>query len=160
MTQPYKASSNLESFVLNQAPRHHPACDAPDSYAGLVAWNDAAKVGDSMPVYDGGSHNTIYSHARYNYAFRAWHDRIHINLGLKFTLVDEIKVSNEHARQMASHRVMFGLSTEDSKAMRADVAGQVMYYYKYGEYVRDQALFVGACMESTIFLTLASGVRY
>jgi hypothetical protein len=113
-----------------------------------------------MPVYDGGSDKTIYSHARYNYAFRAWHDKVHLELDAGFGKLDEIRVCNEQVRQARARFVMLALSEEDIRAVIADVAGQVLYYYKHGEFVKDQALFVGACLEDGIFTTLDSGVRY
>ena len=160
MTTPYKASAALESLVLNMAPLHHPTKHAPDSFTELKGWASASRPGDSMPVYNGGCDNTIYSHPRYNYAFRAWHDQIHLDLDLGFGKLAEIKVCNEHVRQARARSVMVGLNDEDIRAIYCDVAGQVLYYYKYKEFINDQALFVGACMENGIFSTLDSGVRY
>ena len=158
--KPYRASAALESFVLNQAPKHHPDPYAPGSWKSLRAWSRHATPNDSLPVYQGGCDRTIYSNPRYNYAFRAWHDKIHLDLGLSFSKLDEIKVCNEHVRQIREHAIMFNLNEDDVRAMHCDVAGQVLYYYKYNEFVNDQALFVGACMENGIFSTLDSGVRY
>jgi hypothetical protein len=160
MIKPYKASAALEALVLNMAPRHHPAPDAPDTWRKLLQWKDTSTPSSSMPVYSGGSYDTIYSHTRYNYAFRAWHDSIHLNIFAGFTRLDEIRVSNEHVRQAKERAVMFGLVDDDFRALRADVAGQVLYYYKYHSYVNNQAEFVGACMANGIFNTLTSEVRY
>lgn len=161
MTDRYKASPTLEAFVLNQAPRHHPACDAPNSWTALKAWGYDAKPGDSMPVYDGGSDKTIYTHARYNYAFRAWHDKIHLDSGLGFNKLAEVMVSNIHVRQARRAMIMFNLTEEDFKALRYDVAGQVLYYYRYNEYVNDQAAFVQACFDNGgLFNVINSGVKY
>lgn len=160
MATPYKASRALEALVINMAPRHHPSRCAPDSWSLLKAWKKQSVPGESMPVYDGGSDKTIYSHARYNYAFRAWHDKVHLELDAGFGKLDEIRVCNEQVRQARARFVMLALSEEDIRAVIADVAGQVLYYYKHGEFVKDQALFVGACLEDGIFTTLDSGVRY
>ena len=157
----YMASAQLESFILNQAPPHHPTSNAPSSYEELRAWHDRTHGVQSMPVFDGGCDNTIYSHARYNYAFRAWHDQIHIDLGLTFSKLDEIRTCNEHIRQMTAHRAMFNLTTEDVRAIRYDVAGQIMYYYTHKKYVKDQARFVQACFDArSMFHVIQSGVEY
>jgi hypothetical protein len=55
---------------------------------------------------------------------------------------------------------MLGLTEEDYMVLTADISGQVLYYYKYNEYVNDQALFVAACLENGIFNTLDSGEGY
>ena len=158
--KPYRASVALEALVLNMAPRHHTDEYAPSSFKALKAWDSHADPTDSMPVYAGGCDNTIYSHPRYNYAFRAWHDRVHLDLDLGFGKLDEIRVCNEQVRQARARSVMLGLNEDDIRALTADIAGQVLYYYKYNEFVNDQALFVGACLEHGIFTTLESGEGY
>jgi hypothetical protein len=160
MAKPYKASAALEALILNMAPRHRPSRCAPDSFTKLKAWEAQSVPGEAMPVYDKGCDRTIYSHPRYNYAFRAWHDRVHLDINAGFGKLDEIKVCNEQIRQARQRSVMLGISEEDIRAITADVAGQVLYYYKYGDFVNDQALFVGACLEDGIFTTLDSEVRY
>ena len=160
MTERYKASPALEGFILDRAPRHHASPDAPNDFEALVAWFYASKVGDSMPVHDGANDKTIYSHQRYNLAMRAWHDRVHIDENLGFSKLDELKVCSEQIRIAMQHKVMYRLTEEDFSAIRCDIAGQVLYYYKHKEYVNDQALFVGACMERGIFETLRKGGKF
>lgn len=157
----YRASTALEAFVLNQAPRHHSDSNAPSTFTELIDWRAWASDTDSMPVYDGGSELTIYSHDRYNYAFRAWHDKIHLDLNLGFGKLDEMAVCAEHVRQMRAHQVMFNLTDEDIRALQYDVAGQVLYYYNRKEYVHDQARFVQVCFDNrSMFKVIRSGVKY
>jgi hypothetical protein len=158
--RPYKASKALEALVMNMAPRHRPTRCAPDSFTKLKAWEAQSVPGEAMPVYDRGCDKTIYSHPRYNYAFRAWHDRVHLDLDAGFGKMDEIRVCNEQVRQARERFVMLGLNEDDIRALTADVAGQVLYYYKYGEFVDDQSMFVADCMDDGIFTTLDRGVRY
>lgn len=157
----YKARPQLESFILNQAPAHFPTKEAPNNWDELKRQWARCGPRDRVPVYDGGCDRTIYSHPRYNYAFRAWHDKIHIDLDLSFSKMDELRVCNEHLRQMRDHMAMFNLNDEDSAAIQYDVAGQVLYYYKYKSYVYDQAAFVQACFnEGSLFEVLRSGELY
>ena len=158
--RPYRASRALEALVLNMAPLHHPSEYAPASFTALKYWDKHAEPSDSMPVYDGGCNNTIYSHPRYNYAFRAWHDRVHLDINAGFGKLDEIKVCNEQVRQARRRQTMLGLTDDDIRALIADVAGQVLYYYKYNEFVDDQSMFVADCMDDGIFTTLDKGARY
>jgi hypothetical protein len=163
----YAASPQLENFILNQAPLHHPSVDAPNGYGELMQWYQDNRGYDhpnytmpSIPVFSGGSEATIYSSNRYNFAARAWHDSIHINKRLDFSMADEIKVMNEQVRQMKQRAVQFQLSNDDYQAIKYDVGGQVLYYYKHKEYVKDQAAFVQACFDEGMIQTVAQGVRY
>src|SRR4051812_8590240 len=51
-----------------------------------------------FPVFDGGVDDIVYSSARVNYLFRAWHDIVHIEMGLGFDADSEIRVAREQAQ--------------------------------------------------------------
>lgn len=156
------ASPELCAFVLKQAPAHFPASDAPNSWPALQRWHAvASKQGwprerIALPVYDGGAELTIYPDNATNYAFRAWHDSLHLLNGYSFSREHEIKVGLIHMQQARAA----GLSKRDQDMLIADTIGQNEYYVKYGAYVDNQAAFVGAVLDSSLLTVLDSGTRY
>ncbi len=147
MTKEYRASAQLEALILRCAPSHHATPDAPDTFEKLEAWYIMHKLGltpASLPVYDGGCDNTIYSTPAVNYAFRAWHDILHLNLDAGFDADGERRVSDFHISVAASQ----GLSHEDCLALYYDVWGQFVYSQHHaGQFPTNQAAFVAACFD-------------
>ena len=90
--------------------------------------------------------STIYTEPRFNILFRAWHDSIHLESNLKFTLEDETKTALEHLRQVTLCLGSMGYNSHVIKQVQtilwADTALQVSYYYKQGQFVTDQRQFV------------------
>ena len=91
------ASPELCAFVRKQAPPHYATADAPSTWTALRNWYAVARAFPpvNFPVFDGGCDSTIYPDAETNYAFRAWHDSIHLANGYSFNREDEIKVGLE-----------------------------------------------------------------
>ena len=83
-------SYELNSKILKLAQRHTVKDIAPDSFASLKGASTSGLV-----VYSGGSDNTIYGDPRVNWAFRAWHDKLHLDLNAPFTLQGETLVGLE-----------------------------------------------------------------
>lgn len=139
-----QASDALCEFVRKSAPLHHATPDAPSNWAMLKAWHretpsiDSGLPNLSLPVYDGGSENTIYPDAATNYAFRAWHDSIHLANDYSFTYLDEVKVGLIHMQQ--ARRA--GLPQADLDMLIADTIGQAAYYNKHRKFVDLQDQFV------------------
>lgn len=138
----YRASNNLERFIKYIAPPHVAVADAPDSYTKLMRQRGLLYMGQPLPVYNGGCDRTIYSNASVNYAFRAWHDKIHITHELDFSPAGEQGVLAVHLYQMGQYAREFHLVPDDFSAVIADVLGQVMYYQKAKAFVDNQAGFV------------------
>ena len=157
-----KASKELEAFIIEQAPSHYATADAPADWHALKVWYELWNIrlanGECyvIPVFDGGCEDTIYSSPRVNHAFRAWHDSLHLILDEDFSLHGEREVAARHV--LAAERA--GLSWRDKEMLWADTYGQRAYYQQTGEYVKDQAAFVGACMEMGLGTVLESGRRY
>ena len=152
--KPYRASRELEAFIVARAPAHHATPDAPSTYAELRAWGASAKRADagagiigtwpraSLPVFDGGCDRTIYSRAPVNHAFRAWHDALHLMTGAKFDAACERTVSDAGVNAARAA----GLSQVDCDALAFDVWGQFLFADCHGgEFPADQSLFVAAC---------------
>lgn len=125
-----------------------PVDNAPETYKELVKLKpyimDCIEnhMTIEMPVYSGGSENTIYTDKWDNYKFRAIHDFIHIMYGLRFTEADECKVCDIHADMLRKH----GASDYVIKLLEADVKGQVRYYYKHKKFVENQLEFIEGLM--------------
>ena len=158
-----QASAALCEFVRKQAPPHYATSGAPDSWLELYKWNQrwldrARATGEHfvLPVFDGGSELTIYPDNATNYAFRAWHDSLHLAHLYSFSREHEIKVGLIHMQQ--ARRA--GLSKRDQDMLIADTIGQIEYYTKYGAYVENQAEFVGAVLNTSLRTVLDSGARY
>lgn len=157
------ASPELCAFVRKQAPPHYATSDAPSSWCELQAWNqhwlDSARAYGThfvLPVFDGGSDNTIYPDVATNHAFRAWHDSIHLANDYSFSREHEIKVGLIHMQQARAA----GLPKSDQDILIADTIGQVEYYYNRGDYVKNQAAFVAAVLEFGLKTVIDSGDIY
>ncbi len=131
--------------------------DAPETFKDLKAWADAhgfdpetRKHNPVMPVYAGGSDATISGSAEGNHVFRAWHDCIHLQHGLGFSKADELAVAAIHCEQLRAIRAPQSVIN----AVWCDAAGQVLHYYKYRKFVKDQAAFVEECLNTGIHYAL------
>jgi hypothetical protein len=122
-------SSELNRKILKLAPRHTVSDIAPHSFETLKS---AATSG--LVVYSGGSDDTIYGDPRVNWAFRAWHDQLHLDLNAPFTLEGERLVGLEQARLIGGDRL--GL------IMVAEVVGQIEYLEANGGFPVNQAEFL------------------
>lgn len=144
-----QACANLSRFMLMQAARvakhvgfsyvEAPDAECPSSLRGIQAeWHDCQVNCHAFPISDAGNDTSIYGHAG-NVAFRFWHDFVHHDLSLTTKLEDELKATEVHAKAVGR---AFGSNSLECRIMRADVAGQASYYFKTGEFVRDQRAFV------------------
>jgi len=140
----YRASAALEAFILANAPTHHACPDAPSTFEALKA---VYRPGESLPVFDGGCDHTIYSAPAVNHAFRAWHDKTHVENGYGFDDSGEASVAVVHHLQA----IAAGLSREDVRALWFDTRGQSLYAAEHGgEFPTDQSAFVAACFRDGI----------
>jgi len=109
----YRVSAYTLSVIRSLAPKHFGTHNAPSTYAALEqAWAKAQRTNSPFPVYSGGCESTIYGAPEDNYAFRAWHDSIHIALKAGFDVIGESAVANEQLRQLRDH----GVSAQDCLA--------------------------------------------
>lgn len=155
------ASPELCAFVRKQAPPHYATSDAPSSWRALRDWERCWQHGFAtgqvkLPVFDGSCDTSIYPDAATNHAFRAWHDSIHLADGYSFSREHEIKVGLIHMQQARAA----GLSKLDQDMLIADTIGQIEYYTKYGDYVKNQSAFVAAVLEFGLKAVIDSGKTY
>jgi hypothetical protein len=118
----------LNQKLLDLAPAYSVAEDAPSTYEVLRARTS------SLVVYSGASDNTIYGDPRVNYAFRAWHDSLHIRLQAGFSVKDEIRVAIESARVLGGGTLGDIIYTE--------IVDQRLYAEHTGEFVNNQVDFM------------------
>ncbi len=129
----------LERRILKEAQAHgytrNISPRAPNTFTDL-----AAQGLNHLVVYDGASADTIYSSPEVNYQLRYWHDRVHLLLGLSFSLTDEITVSAYQCSRLHDEGAQ--------RILDADLRGQVEYYYQHKKYVDNQRDFVVGLLNS------------
>lgn len=140
--EPYRASDELHSHILKNAPPHIAAPDAPSTWEQLQDWYYCAPGHDLiMKVFDGGCIDTIYRDPSFNHAFRAWHETLHLQHDYDFSYLNEVKVGLLHMQSVRKA----GLPESDQAAIVYDTIGQNAYYDKYKKFIVNQSLFVAAC---------------
>lgn len=135
------ARSRLEGFARHMAALHLPQGfvaveDAPTNYYDL---RQAFLKEVPLPVYAGASDDTIYTTRQGNYAFRAWHDALHVRMYRGFSLPDELAVASEHVRAVSAE---FGYDSLEATIMAIDTAGQALRWAADREHVPHQLNFV------------------
>lgn len=107
--------------------------EATDSFLSLVEDSKSKHINISSIGCD----TSIYSPI-VNLQFRFWHDCTHCLLNSDFSLEGETKVINYHLQELK----MLGLSSGALALFHADTIGQVRYYYKHKQFVKDQYAFI------------------
>ena len=134
----YRAPAELSALIVALAGTNWFASEvAPQTWDELRVHG----VADRLPVWNGASETSIYGSDEVNWAYRAWHDRLHLVLGADF--------SPEGERAVAlAHRAIVGRllpeCPEAAEAIWADSEGQNLYFRRHGRFPDNQAAFVGA----------------
>lgn len=89
----------------------------------------------NLKIWSGGSENTIFGNPETNYAFRAWHDYIHITKQLDFSPLNEARVAFIQAAILPEEWLF------ERYLILIEVIGQVLHHDAWGEFVPDQRLF-------------------
>ena len=122
-------SAELNRRIIKLAPKHVASDYAPHSFETL---NSASTSG--LVVWSGASDKTIYGDSSVNWAFRAWHDSLHLKLNAEFNEAGEKRVALEQARLIGGDT--FGL------IIVGEIVGQAEYLSKYGQFPVDQVEFM------------------
>lgn len=118
---------------------------APSNLGELLTEDHYCRLeGTSFRVWSGGSSKTIYTDPHYNWAFRFWHDMLHIEHRKDVTLQDELYVAGLH---IAAASERFGKNSVESFLIGADTLGQTLYHHRYGEFPEDQLGFARKYLE-------------
>lgn len=135
----YQAPQELEDFVRNNAPAHRVDPNGPANWEELQASRDEPV----MPVNPQSAEHSIYSDTPTNIAFRAWHDKLHLDLNAGFDHDGELKVAQEHLRQAQAA----GLSDESQRALWADTWETFKHHEDTGSFPSDPRSFVADKMK-------------
>jgi hypothetical protein len=136
----YQAPQELEDFVRSNAPPHRVDPNGPASWEEL----QASRNEPVMPINPQSAENSIYSDTPTNIAFRAWHDKLHLDLNAGFDHEGELKVAQEHLRQAQAA----GLSEEAQRALWADTWETFKHHEDTGAFPSDPRAFVADKMKS------------
>lgn len=120
--------TEFNSLILKQAAavRYTVADLAPSTHQDLIQ-------APTLVIWSGQSDSTVWNEARVNWAFRALHDKLHLETGLGFTPQDEIVLGRIQASRYDSQLLQ--------DLVYIEVAGQAEHYLKTGQFVVDQIEF-------------------
>lgn len=120
-------TNEINSLILKQASKLNFTVKdvAPSTFSELLA-------SPSLVIWSGASDNTIFRDASVNWAFRALHDKLHLETGLGFSPESEIELGRIQASQYT------GLMAD---LVYTETAGQAEYYLKNGLFVINQVEF-------------------
>ncbi len=95
-------------------------------------------------IWTGASENTIFGNEKINHYFRAWHDYIHLNYNLGYSITEESIVCNIQ-RDMLPNEWVF-----EKELINAEIIGQAHYFYMNNNFVKNQRLFTANYIDSSI----------
>lgn len=127
--------NELNNRIIQLAPKYEVSAFAPDTFETLNR-----NVG-KLVVWCGGSDNTIYGDARVNWAFRAWHDSLHLKMQAGFDLEGETRVAYEQARIIGG---------KYAEILLAEIIGQAEYFKKFGQFPENQVQFIKEYLKGKI----------
>jgi len=107
-----------------------------------------------MPVWIGASKRTIWSSPTVNYAFRAWHDHLHILHCAGFDPSGEFIVAKAHERALRGTEAD---NPGDRLILRAETQGQILYHQRWDRFPTDQRAFVVRCVRKGILASVEEG---
>jgi len=119
--------------------------DAPQSFAELKEYYERSK--GHIKVWSGASENTIFGCPEFNWAFRAWHDAVHIRYDLPFTPEGEREVAAIQCQQLIEHYGQSDTTRFWCALIDSEINGQLEYASNNGgEFPIDQVDCVAVYM--------------
>lgn len=119
--------------------------DAPSTYQQLRgAYADSLTTKTALPIFDRFCETSIYERPNDNMCLRYWHDCSHIQLGLSFSLDDELELANWHGLELT--RAGFDPAGLAWRLFRADLVGQIYLMGMIGRFPRNQFRFASGCL--------------
>jgi hypothetical protein len=95
-------------------------------------------------IWTGESENTIFGKEKINHYFRAWHDYIHLNYNLGYSITEESIVCNIQRDMLPSDWVF------EKELINAEIIGQAHYFYINNDFVKNQRLFTANYLHNSI----------
>ena len=129
----YKLQKNSVEFITSEL--------APNTYKGMREYFD--EFGQFL-IYSGEDHGFLGQ--EYNIKFRALHDYMHYNYNLSFKFEDEKKLSEITEKEFMYDALKVNATLQEclivANIINAEIKGQIEYYEKNNEYVKNQAEFI------------------
>ena len=95
-------------------------------------------------IWKGESENTIFGNEKINHYFRAWHDYIHLNYNLGYSITEESIVCNIQKNQLPQDWYF------EKELINAEIIGQAHYFYKNNSFLKNQRLFTANYLNNSI----------
>ena len=115
------------------------ASESLESIAALKQWRLINGDCASMPVLENGITLSVCGGST-NELVRYWHDLIHLEINAGFSLHDEMRVTNEHIRQLSAVDSKYTKLFTD--IINADIGGQAIYYDINNRFIVNGVRFV------------------
>ena len=135
----YQAPKELQDFIRKSAPAHRIDPNGPSNWEEL----QARRHEPVMPINPQGGEGSIYKDVPTNMAFRAWHDKTHLDVGGGFDHDGELATAKEQLRQAQKA----GLSEESQKALWADTWETFKHHEDTGSFPENPRQFVAQRMQ-------------
>lgn len=142
-----KLLPRTEEWLLDIAPRHFASEDSPTTFEAVKKQANAYGI---YHVFNGGSTDTIFSERKYQYAYRAWHDSLHLAMGWDFSHESELKV----AKLQETVAIAWGMDKQDAKMLRLDLEAHIEYVYAKGEHPVKQIELISDCLKYGVEATV------
>ena len=138
-----KALKEIMSYIITHKGIEYTTVSiGPNTYGDMVFYRE--EFGKFLISLEGND-SSIYG-SESNIHFRAWHDYIHYTYGLTFSKANEIKTAMIQIDQARIYGETLGYSNtildNIEKILKADIIGQVLYWYENREFVDNQEAFV------------------
>lgn len=146
-----KLRPETEQFLLDVAPKHFASEDSPTTYETVKAQRDKYGI---YHVFSGGSTDTIFTRREVQYAYRAWHDSIHMAMKLDFSKESELQV----AKLQEKIALNAGVSERDAKLLRLDLEAHIEYYYAKGQHPVRQLELIYDCLHRGV-MPVVRGIK-
>lgn len=148
-----KLLPETEAWLLRVAPKHFASENSPTTFEAVKKQAEPYGI---YHVFNGGSTDTIFSERKYQYAYRAWHDSIHLRQNLSFGVPNELKVA------VIQEQIALACSVDahDAKLLRLDLEAHISYLVAKGEHPVHQLDLIRDCMDNGIEATVNSTKLY
>lgn len=147
-----KLRHKTQLTILKLAPNHIASLESPTTYEAVKQQAESGVY----HVFSGGSTDTIFSSRKVQYAYRAWHDSIHIENEIDFSMESELQVAKLQEEIALSN----GVNPRDAMLLRYDLECHIKYYYAKGQHPDLQLDLIRDCMRDGIEETVNSDKIY
>lgn len=125
--------TGLNRAILAMAPKFIVRDHAPETMQELAQC-------ERLTIWSGGSDQTIYADPAINWAFRAWHDSVHLSYAFPFDLAGETLTCEMQILQLRQRWP--SMPERWSRIIRAEIVGQALHLQRTGAFPADQYAFI------------------